>query len=317
MAKNRITVLFSSDDDDPDDWRAALTRELGEGRIDMRVWPDGVGDRAEIEYAMVWHHPHGDLGNYPNLKCILSLAAGPEAVLADPGLPEGGPVVRLVDSSLTDEIVLYCLHWVLHLHREFDSYIEASRHGVWKKLGRRTAPDIRVGVMGLGELGGRAAAALAGLGYAVAGWSRSPKTIAGVEGFHGDAGFRPFLARSDILLCLLPLTDATRDILDADAFAALPAGACIVNAGRGGHVVDDDLIAALDSGHLATAVLDVFREEPLPSGHPFWRHPRIIVTPHIAGRTHTQTAAAVVAENIRRVERGEAPQPVIDRSRQY
>lgn len=317
MAKDRITVLFSSNDDDPVDWLEYLTKEFGEGRVDMRVWPDTVGDPADIEYAMVWRHPHGDLMNYPNLKCILSLAAGPEAVLEDPGLPEGVPVVRLVDSSLTDDIVLFCIHWVLHVHREFDLYLDAAKRGVWQRFGRKHPQDTRVGILGLGELGSRSAAALASLDYDVAGWSRSPKDIAGVESFHGADGLRPFLARSDILLCLLPLTDQTRDILNKDAFAAMPQGAVLINAGRGAHVVDDDLIAALDSGHLGGAILDVFREEPLPEGHFYWSHPKVVVMPHIAGRTHPQTASAVVSENIRRVERGETPHHVIDRNRQY
>jgi glyoxylate/hydroxypyruvate reductase len=317
VAQDRITLLFSSSDDDPKDWCESLKQELGADRLDMRVWPDSVGARDDIKYALVWRHPHGDLANYPNLKCILSLAAGPEAVLEDPGLPDGVPVVRLVDTSLTDDIVLYCVHWVLHLHREFDRYLDANRAARWERFGRNRSCDTRVGILGLGVLGGRVASALTALEYTVAGWSRSPKDIAGIESFHGDAGLTAFLARTDILICLLPLTDATRDILDAAAFAALPSGAFLINAGRGAHVVDDSLLAALDSGHLGGAVLDVFREEPLPSNHVYWSHPKVVVTPHIAGRTHPHTAAAVVAENIRRVERGEAPQPIINPKRQY
>lgn len=317
MASDKITIMFSSDFDDPEAWREAMIRQLPETTVDYRVFPDGVGDPAEIEYALVWRHPHGDLVNYPGLKAILSLAAGPEAILEDPDLPKGVPVVRLVDTSLTDDIVQYCVHWVLHLHREFQRNMAAAREGRWDRPDRQVTEERTVGIMGLGELGARTAAAVSGFGFRTAGWSRTPKDLPDVESFAGDAGLEPFLRRTEILVCLLPLTPNTRDILNRDTLAMLPAGASVINAGRGAHVVDEDLLAALDSGHLSTAVLDVFREEPLPSDSPLWRHPQVVATPHIAGRTYPGTAAAVVAENIRRVERGEAPHPVIDQARQY
>ena len=310
-----MALMFSNRDDDPNEWRQALEREIP--GLDVRVWPDGVGDPADIDYALVWRHPEGDLKNYPNLKCILSLAAGPEAILRDPDLPPDVPIVRLVDSSLSEDITLYCLHWVLHLHRGFHDYVERQRDGRWWRGGRERVEDRRVGVLGMGELGTRTAREVARLGFPTAGWSRTAKQVAGVESFHGEGSLSRFLARSDILICLLPLTKATEGILDRENLGCLPQGAHVINAGRGGHVVDGDLIALLDSGHLQTAVLDVFRHEPLPEDHPFWAHPKVIVTPHIAGRTHTQTAAAVICENVRRMERGEQPHPLIDRGLEY
>jgi glyoxylate/hydroxypyruvate reductase A len=172
-------------------------------------------------------------------------------------------------------------------------------------------------VLGLGAIGGDTAAKLASLGFQVAGWSRTPKALEGIESFHGEAGFLPFLQRTDILVCLLPLTPETTGVLDARAFAALPAGAYVINLARGGHVVEEDLLAAIDGGHLAGATLDVFQTEPLPNGHPFWAHPKVHVTPHIAGLTNPRTSAAQVIENIRRVRAGQPPLNLVDAARGY
>jgi glyoxylate/hydroxypyruvate reductase len=309
-----VALMFYSNDDPADRWRRALTDLMPD--LDFRVWPD-VGDPNEIDVALVWKPPRGELRRYPNLKAILSLAAGVDAMLRDDSLPDHLPIVRMVDPSLTDGMVEYVLLAVLRHHRMFDHYERMHREARWDYVFPPQAAERRVGVMGLGVLGGEVARALAAHRFPVAGWSRGPKTVAGVECFHGGDGLRSFLARTEILVCLLPLTAETADILNADLFARLPRGAAVVNVARGGHLVDADLIAALDSGHLSGATLDVFREEPLPPDHPFWRHPKILVTPHVASYTVPESAAAGVVESVRRVRAGEPLLNVVDRGSGY
>ena len=310
-----MIVLFSSKSDDAARWRAELAARVPD--LDFRVWPDEVGDRADIEFALVWGPKRGEMRRYPNLKAIFSLGAGVDHVLRDPDLPGGVPVVRLVDAGLTRGMVEYVLHWVLHYHREFHLYARDQRARRWRSRPPPAAGDRRVGILGLGHLGRASAAPLVELGFRLAGWSRTPKDMDRVESFHGEAGMAPFLARTDILVCLLPLTPATAAIVDRTSLAALPAGAAFINAARGGHVVEADLLAALDSGHLTGATIDAFDDEPLPRDHPFWSHPKVVVTPHVASVTNPKTAAAEVAEDMRRILRGQAPRHVVDRRRGY
>ncbi|MCP5367252.1 MAG: glyoxylate/hydroxypyruvate reductase A [Hyphomicrobiales bacterium] len=309
-----MTLLFAAAGEDPDPWRRALAPLLPERDLagaGWRVWPD-LGDPAAVRDALVWKPPAGSLAGLPNLRAILNLGAGVDALAADETLP-GVPVVRLIDPAMTAGMSEYVLYWVLHFHRHFHLYAERARAGKWGFVPQVDATERRVGILGLGELGGDAARKLAALDFDVAGWSRRPKTIDGVTSFHGGGGLDDLLARSDILVNLLPLTAATADILRAATLARLPQGACVINAARGAHLVEDDLLAALDSGHIAAAALDVFRAEPLPAGHPFWTHPRVFVTPHVASQTMVPTAAAVIADNIRRLDRGETPTGLVDR----
>jgi glyoxylate/hydroxypyruvate reductase A len=311
-----MALLFSSGADDPARWRAELNARLPD--LDFRVWPDAVGDPLDIEYALAWRPKPGALRAFPNLKAIFSLGAGVDHLFRDPDLPAGVPVVRLVDKALTRNMTQYVLHWVLHHHRAFQQYAELQHRGEWRTLPVPDPPERRrVGVMGLGVLGKAVARALLGLGFTVAGWSRTPKHVAGVESFAGDAGLAPFLGRLDVLVCLLPLTPETGGIIDKRTLSALPAGAYLINVARGGHLVDEDLVEALDSGHVAGATLDVFREEPLPEAHPFWAHPRVAVTPHIASQTDPRSAADEVAANIRRIRAGERPINIADPTRGY
>ena len=307
-----MALLFYSPDDDPGRWQKALARHLAD--LDFRVWPDGLGEAAEIEFTLVWRPPPGMLDGLPGLKAVFSLGAGVEHI-SDP--PPGVPVVRLVDPALTIGMTEYVSARVLHYFREFPRYAESQRRGEWRKRPFRQAAECRVGVMGLGVLGGDAAAALTTLGFSVAGWSRTEKRLDGIESFHGESGLMPFLERTDILVCLLPLTPETEDIIDARALAALPRGAYLINAARGGHVDEDALLAALDSGHLAGATLDVFKTEPLPAGHPFWRAPSITITPHIASLTVPDSAAAEIAANIARIRDGREPLHAVVPARGY
>ncbi|MGL4964963.1 MAG: 2-hydroxyacid dehydrogenase [Inquilinus sp.] len=307
-------AVFASATDDPAQWLPALRAAMP--ALEVRVWPE-IGDPAEIDYAIVWKPPAGMLAGLPNLKVIYSLGAGIDTMLRDPALPAEVPLVRMVDLSLTEGMVEFVAEQVLAIHRQARTYRAQQAAGVWEQHDQRLARDVTVGILGLGTLGSAAARVLQALNFRVAGWSRTPKAVEGVEGFAGAAQLDAFLAQSEILVCLLPLTAETENILDRRLFAALPRGAWVINAGRGHQLVDADLIAALDSGHLAGAVLDVFRTEPLPADHPFWTHPKVVLTPHVAANNNATYATLRLAEQIARFERGEPMQDVVDRSRGY
>lgn len=308
-----MALLFLSPSDDPADWLPELNKRMP-GR-EIRVWPD-AGDLSRIDYALAWRPPAGVLGRLPNLKVIFSLGAGVDGVLSDPELPDK-PLVRMVEPGLTEGMTEYVVLQVLHWHRQMEAYRAQQERREWLQLDQKLARERRVGVLGLGVLGADAARVLKELRFDVAGWSRSPKDLPGVTCFHGAAGLPEFLARTEILVCLLPLTRETAGILNWETLAALPRGACIVNAARGGHVDESDLLAELDSGHVAGASLDVFAEEPLAPDHPLWSHPRVIVTPHVAAVTHARTAVGHIAEQIRRFESGLPLEDVVDRTRGY
>ncbi|QQS11144.1 MAG: glyoxylate/hydroxypyruvate reductase A [Rhodospirillales bacterium] len=300
---------------DREGWRTRLSEALGED-VDMRGWGD-VGDPAEVGIALAWKPPLGALATFPNLRLIVSTGMGVDHLLIDPDLPPGIPIVRIIDPGLVGQMAEYAIYWALRHHRGMEAYAAQRRRGEWTEIPFTDTATRRVGVMGLGEIGADTARKFAALGFPTAGWSRTAKSISGVETFHGQDGFDAFLRRSDILVDVLPMTPATAGLLDARAFAALPRGAFLINMARGGHVVDADLVAALDSGHLAGAALDVFHVEPLPQAHPFWSHPRIEITPHIAGPTNPRTAAASVADNVRRLRAGLPLVNVVDRAAGY
>lgn len=284
--------------------------------LDLRVWPD-VGPPEEVDFVLSWKHPLGELKKFPRLKCIASLGFGVDHILRDPDLPAGVPVTRVVDAGMTAAMSAYVLTAVLFHTRQFDRYRRDQNHRRWKARRPKPPQEIRVGVMGLGHLGADAAGRLRSLGFTVRGWSRTPKAIEGVAGFAGDGALEDFLSGSDILVCLLPLTPATRGILNRRTLTRLPAGAYVINVARGEHLVEEDLLAALDSGHLSGACLDVFRQEPLPEAHPFWGHPLVTVTPHIASLTIPRDVAPQIIANYHRVVAGQPPQHVVDWKRGY
>jgi glyoxylate/hydroxypyruvate reductase A len=310
-------VLYNCPNDSAEDtaaWRRYLAAH--DSTIEFRVWPD-TGPVEEIDYVLAWLSKPGDLRRYPNLKTIFWLGAGVDHLLKDRELPRHVPIVRLVDEGLTAGMTEYVLLHVLRYHRRLPELEAQQREGVWRQLTFPLAKDRRVGIMGLGVLGRDAAARLVDLGFDVAGWSRSPKAVDHVTSFHGADGMARFLGRTEILVCLLPLTPETTGILNAATFAALPHGAFLINAARGGHLIDADLIAALDSGQLAHATLDVFHREPLPVEHPFWKHPRITVTPHVASLTVSETASRTVIEGLKAVRAGRRPANVVDLDKGY
>ena len=295
-------------------WKEHLQTLLPE--IPCRLWND-PGDDTAVHYAVLWKHPPGGLLRFLNLEVIVSMGAGIDHVLADPELPRHLPIIRTTGFDLTQRMREYvCLH-VLRLHRRLPEIEAAQPRREWLQLVNPPAYERRVGIMGLGNLGADCALALKAIGFDVAGWSKSRKEIAGITCFAGDGERRAFLERSDILVCLLPLTDETRGILDADLFAGLPKDACIINAARGEHLVEADLLAALDGGRLRAATLDVFHKEPLPEDHPFWDHPKVLVTPHVASLIDPVAGGKAIAANLRRFIEGEPVADMVEPGRGY
>jgi glyoxylate/hydroxypyruvate reductase A len=307
-------LLFISPQDASGAWPEALARAMP--ALELRVWPD-VGEQADVQYAVVWKPPADSLRALPNLKAIFSLGAGVDYLFTNTELPEDVPLVRLIDPALTEGMTEYVLYHVLRYHRYMGAYEAQQRRRVWRELPQVRPGDRTIGIMGLGIIGGDIAAKLALLGFSVAGWSRSAKRLPQVRSFFGRDQLEPFLKRSEMLVCVLPLTPETEGILNKNTLAALPRGACLISAGRGGHVIEQDLLAALDSGHIAGATLDVFHTEPLPAEHPFWTHPKVTVTPHTASITNPYTASMQVADNIRRLQQGEALVGLVDRQHRY
>ncbi len=307
------TLLFKSETDSGSAWRESLHEQMPE--LELRTWPE-LGNLVDIDYALIWNAPGELLQRLPRLKVVFSLGAGVDHLLGG-GLPPGVPVVRLVDPALTEGMSEYVLLHVLRYHRRALEYEAQQRAQVWHELGQTRPAQRRIGLLGLGVLGTDAAQKLAALGFDVAGWSRTPKSMPGVASYCGKEGLHAVLGRAEILICLLPLTPETRGIVNRDTLARLPQGAYLINAARGGHVVEQDLLEALDSGRLAGATLDVFQTEPLPKDHPFWDHPRITVTPHIGSITNPRTAAHHIVDNIRRAERGQPLTGIVDLQRGY
>jgi glyoxylate/hydroxypyruvate reductase A len=315
-------ILLAITGTDPQPWEARL-RALAPQR-DVRLWPDRLGEPADIAYACAWHAPRGLFARLPKLKVIFSLGAGVDHIFADPDLPDvpDVPVVRIVDPDLTMRMTEYVLLHVLAYHRRQRLYDVQQRERLWHEHVQPPASGVAVGVMGLGALGAAAAVALARLGFRVAGWSRTPKALPGIECFHGEAGLEAFIRRSEILVCLLPATPATHGIVDLKLLRKLkrdgPAGgAYLINAARGALQVEADILAALDEGSLVGATLDVFAREPLPAASPLWRHPKVTITPHNAAFSDPHALAANVLRQIERFEAGLPLEHVVDRARGY
>lgn len=271
-----------------------------------------------IDYVLSFRPPAGLLASLPNLKVAFCLGAGVDGFLNDASYPKHVPLMRLVDRALTRDMVHYIILHILAFHRRLRSYDSHQRQRKWRQAPLvRPTEETRVGILGLGEIGTAAALRLRDLDFPVAGWSRSRKNVAGVESFAGADELEPFLGRSDILVCVLPLTPDTRGILDRAAFSKLPPGAFVINVARGGHLVESDLIDALESGHLAGAALDVFQTEPLPETSPLWSHPLVSVTPHNAALSDPRAVAHAAIEGIARFERGERLHNLVDFARGY
>lgn len=309
----RPVLLYACEGVDHANWRRAFDAQSAQ--LEVRYWPD-AGDLAEVDYGFAWRTPRGFWRPFPNLKALFSLGAGVDHLIPDPDLPHA-PLVRMIDPALVEGMTEFVLMRVLHHHRGMHLYEQNQGVAAWRPVRPPFTRRRTVGILGLGELGAASARRLVANGFQVRGWSRGLKEIEGVACFAGADDLPAFLADCEILVCLLPLTEGTADILDRTLFARLPRGACLINVGRGRHLVEADLIAALDAGQLAAATLDVTRVEPLPADHPFWADPRIRIVPHASAFTYAETAADVVAENIRRIETGLAPHGLVDVARGY
>jgi glyoxylate/hydroxypyruvate reductase len=314
-----MNLLVAMKEWDTSHWVARFAGLLPDRKI---VTLDEPFDRRDVHYVASWKHPPGSLAGLPNLAAIFSLGAGVDHLMSDPRLPEA-PIVRVVDADLTERMSEYVvLHCLMHL-RQTQRYAAQQRQRLW--LDDRDQPgarEVRVGIMGLGVLGGDAARKLKAIGSDVAGWSRSERALEGIATFAGEDGLAPFLARTDILVSLLPLTEATRGILDKQLFAKLArngrlGGPVLINAGRGGLQVEVDIVAALDDGTLKGATLDVFETEPLPADSPLWTHPAVTITPHNAAISEANAICARIADQIRRFEAGEPLDNLVDRDLGY
>jgi len=311
MAKT--TLLYKSDPVRGRQWAEVFARRAPD--IDFRIWPS-IGDPLHVRYLVAWEPPLDLLQRFPRLEVLFSSGAGVDQ-FDFASIPVSLPVVRMVEPGIVQGMVEYVTHAVLDLHRDMPTYRRQQQQGIWNPIPVRQASTCRVGVLGLGSLGRAALSQLTALRFDCAGWSRSKHDIDGVQCFAGRSELGAFLGRTDILVCLLPLTDETRGILDQALFEQLPNGASLVHVGRGAHMVPEDLLAALDSGRLQDAVLDVTVPEPLPPQHSLWRHPRIRVTPHIASMTQPEGAAEMVLDNLERHTRGTPMLGLVDRRHGY
>jgi glyoxylate/hydroxypyruvate reductase A len=309
-----MSLLFLAPELNARSWVKHLQRQ--DPDLDLRVWPD-VGPPDEVLFVLSWKHPLGVMKQFPRLKCIASLGFGVDHILRDPDLPPGVPVTRIVDAGMVAAMSTYVLTAVLTYTRQFDQYRRDQARKVWKPRIPKPPSEVRVGIMGLGHLGSDAARKLRALDFQVFGWSRAAKSIDGVTSFSGNDDLEDFLSRSDILICLLPLTPATHGILNRQTLSKLPAGAYLINAARGEHLVEEDLLAAIEHGSMTGACLDVFRQEPLPESHPFWSHPQVTVSPHVASLTYPEDVAPQIIANYHRVRAGQPPQQVVDLKRGY
>lgn len=302
-----MNLLFASEIEDPKDWLPVLERALPQDRV-------FIEPREDIDIALVATPPAGTFAKLKRLKLVQSMWMGVERLLEDPAVPKDVPLARLVDpgmvGAMAETVLLHTLDWHRHLYR----YRAQQRERRWHRFRQYLASDRTVGLLGLGELGTVAARTLRGFGFHVAGWSRRPKQLEGIECF---TDLHAMARKCDVLVCLLPLTPETKHVLDRRLFDSMKKGGALVNVARGGHLVPADLIAALDAGQLAHAYLDVFEPEPLPASDPLWSHPGVTITPHAAALSEPRTAAKKIVENVERVRRGEAPLNLVDRAAGY
>ena len=321
MNKGALALLVHGGTENwsPERWKSRFDDVCKDRRV--LLLPDAAFDPAEVHYAAVWKPAQGELAAFPNLRVIFNLGAGVDALMADSSLPKV-PLVRVAVADLTDRMAEYVVLHVLMHHRQ-ELYLRAcQREKRWEPRFQWPASAISVGIMGLGTLGTNAAEVLRRLGFRVSGWSRSPRQIDGIACFHGKAQLETFLRRTDVLVCLLPLTPDTRHILNRELFASLnrnsPMGApVLINAGRGGLQAEADILECLDDGTLGAASLDVFATEPLPPDSPFWTHPKVVLTPHNAADTDPDEISKYVARQIQRFEAGERLENVVDPARGY
>ncbi len=309
-----MSLLLIAPDREMKPWKEALLK--ADPNLDVEIWPE-VTDKQKVQFAVSWNHPKHSLDSFPNLKAVSSLGAGVDHILRDDTLPESVEICRVVCPSLVRQMKEYVLNAVLNYQRNTLTYMQQKQEGLWEMHPNRAPEDFTIGVMGLGKLGRPVAEQLAELGYRVRGWSRSKKDIEGVESFAGEAELEAFLSQTTVLACLLPLTNETEGILDLELFKKLDQPAYLINVARGEHLVEEDLIYALDKDWMEGAMLDVFSEEPLPDRHPFWNRDNIMLTPHVSSLTPPEEVAEQLIENYKRVLSGMKPLNKIDKGKGY
>lgn len=298
------------------DWQRAFGKLLPD--LEVRDWTDKSVDKDRVAYVLVWQPEPGQLRGYPRLRLILSDAAGVGHILADSELPQSVPIVRMVTQETADRMADFVSMAALGLVRQLPELIEAQHSCAWMSgLTGRVSSQVSAGVMGLGHLGAHVASRLSAIGFRVSGWARSRKALAGIHSYAGMEEFPDFLAKTDILINLLPETSATSGIINSQVLLRLPRGAAVINVGRGSHLDLQALVREIDSGHLSGAVLDVFESEPLPRDHPIWTHPRVMVTPHVASFLALPARAAQAAQAIRAFRKGDALAYAFDRIAGY
>ena len=295
------------------DWQIKLGRHLSDFSLVDLMSPEG----RMADIALVWAPPAGAFADMPNLRGIINKGQGVDHIMRDPTVPRDVPLVRLVDPDMSDALSHWVILAALDFWRDASYYRRCQTQKIWKPVVQRPATGATIGVMGVGAIGSVVAKRFAALGFAVRGWARSPREIEGVTVFAGSDSLDKFLDDVDILVSVLPLTDETTGIMNADLFARLAKGAFVINGGRGQQLVEDDLLTALEAGQLAGAALDVFAHEPLPKDHPFWTHPKITVWPHVAAQTNPNTAASQVAAAITAIMAGKMPENRVDWHRGY
>ncbi|MBT0726683.1 glyoxylate/hydroxypyruvate reductase A [Rosenbergiella australiborealis] len=308
-----MSIVYWSSRQRGDIWQAWLAANAPD--LPFYQWPE-TGDPCEVRYLVTWEIPEDLHKRFPNLAVIFSVGAGADQFMTAQ-IPDGVTVVRMIEPGLVDDMAAYITFSVVSLHRGIPRYLRQQQQQVWQKQDVPPASRCRVGLLGLGNLGQASARVLMSLGYSCSGWSRTPKSIAGMTSYVGDNQLAEFLKACDILVCLLPLTDRTRGILNRQLFDQLPHGAGLVHAGRGQHLDHQALIDALESGKISHAVVDVTDPEPLPEGHPFWTQANLWLTPHIASETHAESSVSVLLDNIRRHQQGKAMNGVVDLNRGY
>jgi len=284
--------------------------------LDIRIFPKDT-NRAEIDFALTWRHPHGIFKDYPNVKCISSMGAGVDHLLKDPDLPENVVIARLVDPFLAQDMAEFVLALIMNHLRDLNAFKIKQTQSIWKPGDYLRIGDVNVGIMGMGAIGNHVALELRKSGFKVSGWARTSKDVPGVLVYSGANEISRFLASADIVVCILPLTPQTKGILNKATLKQLPKNAFVINVGRGEHVVEEDLIQLISDGHLSGASLDVFAEEPLPSKNELWKHPRINITPHIASLTNPESVAPQIVENYYRMKEGKSLLNTVSREKGY
>ncbi|MDA8876538.1 glyoxylate/hydroxypyruvate reductase A [Candidatus Thioglobus sp.] len=312
-----MSIVLASTDfwEDMEVWSNGLQKAMPE--MDIKVYPDD-GNVNEVEFAVVWKHPRGILKKYPNLKAILSLGAGVDHIISDPDLPEGLPIIRLVDKKLTHEMCLHALHWVLHFHSDQYVYRSQQLKRQWIQQSSIQTEDRTIGIMGLGNIGRSIGELLVTQSFNVIGWGANQKSsLTDIKYYYGQDQLSDFLGRTNILINVLPLTSDTTNIITKKELRLLPKNSFIINIGRGGIINEEDLLTLLNDRHIKAAALDVFTQEPLPENNSLWDHPSVYITPHIAGQSNPNSAGQTISENIYRIQKGELPYPIYSRTNGY